>query len=381
VRRGTETQRVSAALVLFVRLFPSRLRAREHAGVVSVLALVIVCQAATAGVIAAMRADKGRATLTSQAAGPRDPHLPIMRAKPHVPAPVPPRPKAKPRLAPHPVAAPKPHKPKPRPHPASLPALRGLSAWVDLYDYGKSGPAAAAGLADVAASHGVSTIWVETSRYNTADIAYASALSALVDRAAARHMRVIAWVLPEFRSVSADLAKARAAAAFRSSGAHRFAALGLDIEVSSGANASDRSSRLLQLANALHGHIGMPLVSIVPPPVGFSRHPTYWPGFPWRTLAARSDALAPMGYWSYSHDADPGTYTSTVLKETRQLVGRSSYPIHVVGGLAADTSAAGAASFCRTAKSGGAIGASLYDLTSTPASLWAPLQACRKVGH
>jgi hypothetical protein len=206
-------------------------------------------------------------------------------------------------------------------------------------------------------------------------------LSALVDRAAARHIRVIAWVLPEFRSVSADLAKARAAASFRSAGGHRFSALGLDIEVTSGASASDRSSRMLSLAHSLHGHIGMPLVAIVPPPVGFSRHPSYWPGFPWRSLAARADAIATMGYWSASHDAEPGAYTQTVLQQTRELVGRSSYPIHVIGGLASDTSPAGVASFCSTAKSSGAIGASLYDLTSTPAPLWAPLQACRKVGH
>jgi hypothetical protein len=285
------------------------------------------------------------------------------------------------KAAPH-KATPKPKpKPKPKPHRDTLASLRGLSAWVDLYDYGKSGTAAAASLADVAAAHGVSTIWVETSRYNTPDIAYASALAALVDRAAARHVQVIAWVLPEFKSVSADLAKARAAAAFRTRAGHRFAALGLDIEVSSGAEPSERSSRMLSLASAVHGHVGMPVVAITPPPVGFSRHPTYWPGFPWHSLAARADAIATMGYWSYSHDADPGTYTRTVLQQTRSLVGRSSYPIHVIGGLAADTTAAGAGSFCRSARSNGAIGASLYDLTSTPASLWAPLQACRKVGH
>ena len=125
----------------------------------------------------------------------------------------------------------------------------------------------------------------------------------------------------------------------------------------------------------------MPLVGIVPPPVGFSKHPTYWPGFPWRTLAANVDALATMGYWSYSHNADPATYTSAALSQTRQLVGNPSYPVHVAGGLAADTSAAGAAAFCRAARSGHALGASLYDLRSTPAALWPALQGCRSVGH
>jgi hypothetical protein len=276
--------------------------------------------------------------------------------------------------------------PKPRPHPKPhrpdrLAALRGLSTWVDLYDYGKSGPAPAAALADAAAAHGVTTIWVETSRYNTPNIAYPAALGALLDRAHSRHIAVIAWTLPEFHSLSADLARARAAAAFRSPHGLRFAALGLDIEVSSGADPSERSARMLSLVRALHGHVGLPFVGITPPPIGFSRHPSYWPGFPWRSLAVHVDALATMGYWSYSHDADPAAYTSTVLRQTRALVGNAHYPVHVIGGLAADTSAAGAAAFCRAARSGQALGASLYDLRSTPASLWSALRACRSVGR
>ncbi len=362
--------------------FP-RLATAGHPAVVALLACVIVGQAATAGVVAAHRSTSQPVARASTAydVTPRDPRVLVQRPKPLVKPKPKPKPVVKPKPKPKPVhhvAAPK--KAKPRHHVDTLSALRGLSAWVDLYDYGKKGPAAAAALADVAAGHGVSTIWVETSRYNTANIAYASALGALMDRAAVRHLKVIAWTLPEFKSVSADLAKARAAAAFRSPGGHRFADLALDIEVSSGADAKDRSSRLLSLAHALHGHIGMPLIAITPPPIGFSRHPDYWPGFPWRSLAASSDAIATMGYWSYSHDAEPGAYTRTVLQQTRELVG-SSYPIHVIGGLAADTSAAGAASFCKAARSGGAIGASLYDLTSTPAALWSPLQACRRVGH
>jgi hypothetical protein len=252
---------------------------------------------------------------------------------------------------------------------------------MDLYDYGTSGNKPVATLVAQAAAMHVSTIWVETSRYNTAAIAYPTALGALVDDAAARGIRVIAWVLPEFRSVNADLTKARAAAAFRSPRGHHFAALGLDIEVSSGAKPADRSSRLVALAHAVHGHVGMPVVAIVPPPVGFSRNPSYWPGFPWRSVAANADAIATMGYWSFSHNAPPDAYTTAELRDTRSLVGRASYPIHVIGGLAADTTPAGAAAFCRAARSGHALGASLYDLTSTPASLVSPLQACRRVGH
>ncbi|MFL6239119.1 MAG: hypothetical protein ACJ735_06475 [Actinomycetes bacterium] len=365
-----------------MRVLSHRLRLREPAGVAVLLALVICLQAATAGVLAARRSHPPVPTaVTSYAAGPRDPRIPYRHPRPAV---APPRHRAAVKHVAPPrrvVHKPPPRKLRPpRPHTDTLVALRGLSAWVDLYDYGKSGPAAAAALADTAAAHGVRTIWVETSRYNTPNIAYAGPLSALLDRAAVRHLHVIAWVLPEFRSVSADLAKARAAAAFRSRGGHRFAALGLDIEVSEGASAAQRSSRLIALARALHGHIGVPLVSIVPPPVGFSHHPSYWPGFPWRTLAGYSEAIATMGYWSASHNAEPGGYTRTVLAQTRSLVGRSSYPIHVIGGLASDTSPAGVASFCRVARSDHALGASLYDLASTPASLWAPLQACRRVG-
>jgi hypothetical protein len=272
-------------------------------------------------------------------------------------------------------------KPKPKPKPVDrLVALRGLGTWVDLYDYGTSANKPVSTLVAQAAAQHVSTIWVETSRYNTADILYPAALGALMDASAARGIRVIAWVLPEFRTVSADLRKAKAAAAFRSPRGHRFAALGLDIEVSTGAKPADRSARLISLARAVHGHVGMPVVSIVPPPVGFSRNPSYWPGFPWHAVASNADAIATMGYWSFSK-SEAGAYTGTELEQTRALIGRPSYPIHVIGGLAEDTTPAGAAAFCAAARSGHALGASLYDLTSTPAPLWSHLQACRKVGH
>ncbi|MDX6288174.1 MAG: hypothetical protein QOG53_3659 [Frankiales bacterium] len=362
-----------------IRAAMSRLRPSRH--FVLVLGVLLIAQLVGAAALLSMRTESDRLGATEPALFRLDPDAKYPPAPTPTPKPVrkvsavkKPAPVASQRV----VAKPK---PKPRKPVLTLPALRGLGAWVDLYDYGKPANTPVTTLVAQAASQHVSTIWVETSRFNTADIAYPDALGALMDASASRGIRVIAWVLPEFRSVSADLAKAKAAAAFRSPRGHRFAALGIDIEVSSGAKPPERTAELNSLMRGVYGHVGMSVVAITPPPVGFSRNPSYWPGFPWHDLAAHAHAIATMGYWSFSHDAHPDEYTASVLRETRSLVGNSSYPIHVIGGLAADTTPAGAAAFCRAARSGGAVGASLYDLTSTPSSLWAPLQACRKVGY
>jgi DhnA family fructose-bisphosphate aldolase class Ia len=258
---------------------------------------------------------------------------------------------------------------------------QGLGVWVDLYDYGSRGNPPVRSIVAIAARHNADAIWVETSRYNTSGIAHPGALSALVDRAHAHGMKVIAWVLPRFRHVGADARRARAAANFRSRHGHRFAAVGLDIEVSNGAKAPTRNRHLKALTNELHGAIGRPLYGIVPPPIGFAKHPTYWPHFPWPYLGAHLDALVTMGYWSYSSPAKPGHYTTVVVKQTRELVGVVDYPVVTAGGLAANTSPTGVRRFCRAAANVGALGASLYDLESTPSRDWKPLQSCRAVGR
>lgn len=259
-------------------------------------------------------------------------------------------------------------------------AMRGLAGWIDVYDYSDADPVGAGALADFAADRGVRVLWVETSRYNTAEIAMPRALGALLDRAHARRLRVLAWTLPEFADSAADAARAMAAARFRSPRGDRVDAVGLDIEVATVQPPSLRSERLIALARQLHHDLRVPLVGIVPPPIGFERHPDYWPGFPWRDLSTAVDGLALMGYWTYS-SAEPGAYTRTALAEARRLVGNARYPLNAVGGLAAGTTAAGVVAFCAAARDGGALGAGLYDVRSTPASSWPALGECRRLGR
>jgi DhnA family fructose-bisphosphate aldolase class Ia len=257
---------------------------------------------------------------------------------------------------------------------------RGLGVWVDLYDYGARGNPPVRTIVATAARHHAHAIWVETSRYNTRDIAHPGALSALIDRAHAHGMKVIAWTLPAFRYARVDERKARAAAKFRSRGGHRFAAVALDIEVSTEAKAPKRNRHLVRIVRDLHGHLGRPLYGIVPPPIGFAKHPTYWPHFPWVKLSHHVDSIVTMGYWSYS-SAAPGHYTTVTVKQTRKLVGDPHYPVVAAGGLAANTSPTGVRRFCHAAANVGALGASLYDLASTPTHDWKPLQSCRSVGR
>ncbi len=258
--------------------------------------------------------------------------------------------------------------------------LRGLSAWIDVYDYSSSTPVAtAAGLVDIAADRGATTVWIEPSRYKTADIWAPAQLGAMLDRAATRGLPVVLWTLPGFKDPAVDYRQGIAAANFRGPRGGKAAAVALDIEVSTNAPPALRTQRLVDLARKLRKALPVPLISITPNPVGMTRHPDYWPGFPWRELAAESIGIAPMGYWSFKGD-DPARYTRAVIQGVQQLVGRSSYPVHPIGGLAEDTTPAGYRAFCAVAHETGAVGAGIYDLRTTASSGWTALDGCRSLG-
>jgi hypothetical protein len=275
--------------------------------------------------------------------------------------------------------------PSPRPvvrvqAPAADVVLRGLSAWIVVYDYSEStAVSAAAALVDVAADRGATTVWIEPSRYKTADIWAPAQLGAMLDRAAQRGLPVVLWTLPGFKDPAVDYRQGLAAARFRGPNGGKAAAVALDIEVSSNAEPAQRTQRLIDLARKLHKALPVPLISITPNPVGMTRHPEYWPGFPWRELAAESVGIAPMGYWTFRGD-DPAAYTRGVIEGVRRLVGRSAYPIHPIGGLAEDTTTAGYLAFCAVAKDLGAVGAGIYDLRTTQSTGWTALDGCRSLG-
>jgi hypothetical protein len=183
-------------------------------------------------------------------------------------------------------------------------------------------------------------------------------------------------VLPEFRDPDADVRRALAAAEFRSPDGHGVAAVGLDIEVRT-VPVEQRTPNLLSYTRTVRASLDVPLFGIVLPPSLLARSGTWWPGFPWTELAPEFDGMVTMGYWSGSIGGEPYAYTRETIDDVRRLVGDPAYPLHVIGGLAADSGVAETEAFCRAAAEGGAVGAGLYDVTTTRLEAIAPLGACR----
>ena len=268
-----------------------------------------------------------------------------------------------------------------RPAPAaaatpSLIAYRGLGTWVDLYDGAvRADPEAA--VAQMRAA-GVHTLYLETSS-STAGAAVADprTVERFVVAAHAAGMRVVAWYLPTLGRPALDKARARAAIRFRTAGGEAFDAFALDVESAHVRDVHLRTQRVLALADAVRATAGpgYPLGAIVPAPEGMRLNPSYWPGFPFRALRARFDVFLPMGYFTYHTTTAAGayTYTSRNIDLLRAGSGDPAVPVHLVGGLAADTTLDELTAFLHAGREHGVLGASMYDFATTPSTWWPEL--------
>jgi len=262
----------------------------------------------------------------------------------------------------------------PRPALAATPliAYRGLGTWVDLYDQAwKDAETATAAMAVRA----VRTVYVETSNYRwPQDVNDPAGLSALITAAHAHGLRVVAWYLPGFADLGKDLRRSLAAVRFRTPGGQRFDSFALDVEASVVKPASTRTARLLLLSQRLRSAVGRayPLGAITPSPVGMKLHADYWPDFPFRELAGLYDVMLPMGYYTYHGDGYARAYSETWqnIRIVREQTGKASFPIHIIGGLAAQSSALETLAFVRCVRLHGVLGASLYDYETTGAGDW-----------
>ncbi len=154
------------------------------------------------------------------------------------------------------------------------------------------------------ARDGVRTLYLQTGNYEQrTDLVRPHALGEFIDAAHAAGMRVVAWYLPSFLYPVQDTRAALAAIRFRSAKGERFDSFALDIEASLVHSVPLRSKRLLQLSARLRAAVGRryALGAIIPSPVGIRRHPTYWPRFPYRSLARYYDVFLPMAYATDRH--------------------------------------------------------------------------------
>jgi hypothetical protein len=260
---------------------------------------------------------------------------------------------------------------------AALTLYGGLGTWVDIYDLQVwRNPVAAL---TAMKARGVRTLYLETSNYRAAsDVVRPAGTARILEAAHALGLKVVAWYLPGFLNPARDTRRTLAAVRFRTPRGQRFDSFALDIEAPVVRSVPLRTARLLRLSSALRRAVGpsYALGAIIPAPRGMQILPRYWPGFPYRQLAATYDIFLPMAYFTYRARNPATTYDYTVRNVAiiRRATANAKVPIHMIGGVAENATARQVRGFVRAARDCGVMGASVYDFLTTSVPHWAELR-------
>lgn len=264
----------------------------------------------------------------------------------------------------------------PQPPPDRLAAYRGLGAWIDLYDYGRSDSLDPAAVVDELATRGVRTIYLQTGRWSIRSaLANPGAADYYLELAHARGIRVVGWYLPGFANPDLDLLASWAVIQHESPSGHRFDGFAADIEdpTQVGFRIDRFNGGIVEYARRLReGAPGEILGAIVVDAKNNERAPGAWAGFPWQDIARNFDVVLPMAYWSVTKPRgcpayDAAAYMRTVGELTVAHMGTAK-PLHMIGGIADCVQVGEMAGYVDAALEAGAIGGSIYDFSTTHAS-------------
>ena len=257
---------------------------------------------------------------------------------------------------------------------------RGFGAWLDAYDWSQefTGSANVVGpeAVDHMAAEGVETLYIQASRWNSAnDVLDADRLKAIIDRAHHHDIDVVAWYLPTFEDVAFDLRRILAIAALDIEG------LAIDIEARDVADVAERNRRLISLSQQLRTALpGRFIGGIVLEPVLMEDvNPNYWPGFPWAEIAPYYDVWLPMSYWTNrrGHWRSAYHYTAENIVRIRERVGDPNAPVHTIGGIGDKTTVPDLEQMVHASMEHKVIGGSLYDYRTSRPEFWATLRYFR----
>lgn len=277
-----------------------------------------------------------------------------------------------------PVAKPKPQA-KAVPVKASADVYKGLGSWVDIYDdRAWNDPSAA--VRDMA-RHGVKTLYLETGNSKAAfAVKSPSAVATFIRTAHANKMRVVAWYLPDLTNVQRDYDRVASAIGFRTSDGQKFDSFALDIESDAVKSVSDRNARLETLSRKIRALGGKtyPLGAIIPSPVGIAKNGS-WAPFPYTMLAGQYDAFVPMSYYTWHGKGNQAAYADTAanMRILHSQKGCANTPVHLIGGLAEESTPSEVRAFVQAGRASGAVGASLYTWTGTTDDHWKQLSAVK----
>lgn len=262
-------------------------------------------------------------------------------------------------------------------------AFKRLGVWIDIWDYGVNGGLDPATEIPKLRDHGVRTIYIETARSSDSSaFVRKSALPGWIERAHAAGMKVIGWYLPWYcPDIDTDVSRTVAIARYRTPSGQGFDGLGIDIEYRRGCEYDNHrfNDGIIEHSRRVRAGAGgtYPIVAITPAPLQMEVSPSSWAGFPWASIGKYSDAVAPMGYWSYRTDCDTKPehcaygYSHGNTTEARRLTG---LPVHIIGGVGNRVTTSEVADFVRAAVNARAYGGSLYDLRTTAAGFWPSLE-------
>ncbi len=259
-------------------------------------------------------------------------------------------------------------------------AYEGFGAWLDAYDWSqqftRSPDVVTPADIDHMADEGVQTVYIQASRWNSpTDVLEPDRLQALIDRAHARGMAVVAWYLPTLEDPGADLRRILAVAGLGIEG------VAIDIEARDVADVGERNRRLIELSRQLRASLpGRAIGAIVLEPVLLEDvNPGYWPSFPWAEIRPYYDVWMPMSYWTNrrgpwraAHD-----YTADNMARLRQRIGDPNAPVHPIGGIGDKTTVEDLQQMVAAAVEQHAIGGSIYDYRTSRPEFWATLRSFR----
>jgi len=268
-------------------------------------------------------------------------------------------------------------------------AFEGLGTWVDVYDYvpgfqddGGPPPVTVDSIDDMAGL-GVETLYLQAAQDDDrlqGDTAPRRLLGRFLERAHDNGIDVVAWYLPKFDDLDADLRRIRALASFESDD-ERFDGIALDVEWTQGVpDPVARNEALVRLAKQAREAVDdRPLGAIVLEPLLIEEvNRSYWPDFPWKRIRDSFDVWLPMSYWTNRDESsgyrDGFAYTEENIRRVRQRLDDEDAHVHPIGGIADSAATADYDGFVEAADKRGAIGYSVYDFNTTTSGVWARLR-------
>jgi hypothetical protein len=274
--------------------------------------------------------------------------------------------------------------------PGELEPYEGLGTWVDVYDYvpafqaAGQPPAVTPESLDDMAELGVRTLYLQAAQADERspeDTVDAQLLGQFLRRAHRSGIAVVAWYLPRFDDVDADLRRIRAVRGFRA-GNDSFDGLALDIEWTQGLpDVAARNDALIDLSRRVRDLVGddEAVAAIVLEPVLLEVvNPLYWPDFPWQRVRPQFDVWMPMSYWT-NRSEDSGyregfRYTEENVRRLRRNLDDDDALVHTIGGIGDGATPADYDGFVRASREADALGWSVYDYNTVVSSAWPRLR-------